>query len=293
VLVQFQHDLLSSFYLWFENHLLGSKVKAYTTNLANNFTFVTGIPDVPATHYAYQGEFRQLVAEHNVDNPNSGFFVGSSFMTGDSDSTNVLIDHDNGRLIFPVASGTGMTITANSTVKDVNVYMSNDDEEDIIMSFDFLERGQTDSYLYGKTDRLDEKTYVLPACFITLNNSRNREFCFGGEEETITRVSVILVAKDGYTLEGVMSAFNDTARSIITHVPYEDFPYGAHFSIKNFPYVYGELIAAQATYTGSISEIISVNTSKLSKSLLKERLNKEFSVGFIDFDLSTYRYPRL
>ena len=70
---QFDQNVLSSFYLWFENRLLGSSAKAYQINLDNAFTSWS-FSDVPDTHIAFQGKYRSLVGEYDVDNPNSGFF---------------------------------------------------------------------------------------------------------------------------------------------------------------------------------------------------------------------------
>ena len=51
---QFDQDLLSSFYLWFENRLLGSKAEAYSINMDNAFQYVD-FPDIPSSHVGYQG----------------------------------------------------------------------------------------------------------------------------------------------------------------------------------------------------------------------------------------------
>ncbi len=289
---QFDHNILSSFYLWFENHLVSSKVKAYNTNLSNNFKYVQSY-DVPTGYYSYQGEFRQLVAESNIDSVNSGFFVNGSFVTGNTVQSNVYTDYENGRLIFPKASGTGLNITANSTVKEVNTYISNEDDQQLIVHGDFLEFGQTNAYFYNKTDKLDEKTYFLPACFISLVSAENKEFSFGGEEDTQTRIRVTVLTNDNYTLDSVLSAFRDTVRQMIIHIPYEDFPYGAFFSIKNFPYKYETLKNSQPYSSQKRSLITKVNISKIINESVRQKLNKNFLIGFIDFDLSTYRFPRL
>ena len=289
---QFDHNILSSFYLWFENRLVSSKVKAYNTNLSNNFKYVNAY-DIPSGYYGYQGEFRQLVAESNVDVPNSGFFVNGSFVTGNTTQSNVYTDYENGRLIFPQASGTGLTITANSTVKEVNTYISNEDEQQLIIHGDFLELGQTNAYFYNKTDKLDEKTYFLPACFISLVSADNKEFSLGGEENTETRIRVTVLTRDNYTLDAILSSFRDSARETLTHIPYEDFPYGAFFSIKNFPYKYTTLKDAQPCISQNRSLITNVNVSKIVSESMRQKLNKNFLIGFLDFDLSTYRFPRL
>jgi hypothetical protein len=291
---QFDQNVLSSFYLWFENRLLGSSAKAYQINLDNAFTSGS-FSDVPDTHIAFQGKYRSLVGEYDVDNPNSGFFLGNDFITGNYDKNGgVFTDYENGRLIFPQASGAEIgstSLTANSTVKEVNTYITNDTDAQIILHSDFKDSATELPYQYGKTAEYDETTYFLPACFISVASSDNTEFSFGGEEDTRTRMRVMILSFDNYTLDSVLSLFRDTVRRDITHIPYEDFPYGFSFSLKDFPYSYDNLVASQSNPTKS--HIQEVSVSKIVSERIRENLNKNISVGYIDFELCTYRFPRL
>jgi len=288
---QFDQTLLSSFYLWFENYLLKDKSKAYSTDASNTFKYVD-FADVPSSHYGYQGQFKQLVGEYDVDVPNSGFFSDGGFVTGNNDSNGgVFTDYDNGRLIFPSASGTGLTLTANSTVKEVNTYISYDGDLANILHSDFKEAGASFPYQYSKDSELDEQIFFLPACFISLASSDNAEFSFGGEENTESRVRVMILSSDNYIMDSVMSLFRDSVRSDFKNVPYEDFPYGPFYSIKNYPYKYDSLISGLTD--PETTHIENVNVSKVVSEQLRENLNKGISIGFIDFDLCTYRFPRL
>ena len=80
---------------------------------------------------------------------------------------------------------------------------------------------------------------------------------------------------------------------MLIHIPYEDFPYGAFFSVKNFPYKYTTLRDAQPCISQNRSLITNVNVSKIVSESMRQKLNKNFLIGFLDFDLSTYRFPRL
>ena len=291
---QFDQNILSSFYLWFENQLIGSKAEAYKINLDNAFT--SGVfPDVPPSHVAFQGKFRQLVGDHGVSQPNSGFFLDGEFITGNSDiNGGVFTDYDNGRLIFPQESGTPIgskDLTANSTVKEVNTYISNDTDAQTILHSDFKDSATELPYQYGKTSEYDENTYFLPACFISLASSDNTEFSFGGEEDTRSNIRVMVLSFDNYILDSILSLFRDTVREDLTHIPYEDFPYGFSFSIKNFPYNYNNLVSDQS---GPVKSFIKeVRASKVVSEQIRENLNKNISIGFLDFELCTYRFPRL
>tara|TARA_R100001086_G_C11825195_1_gene255144 strand:+ start:208 stop:1092 length:885 start_codon:yes stop_codon:yes gene_type:complete len=291
---QFDQNILSSFYLWFENQLIGSKAEAYKIDLDNAFT--SGVfPDVPPSHVAFQGKFRQLVGDHGVSQPNSGFFLDGEFITGNSDiNGGVFTDYDNGRLIFPQESGTPIgskDLTANSTVKEVNTYISNDTDAQTILHSDFKDSATELPYQYGKTSEYDENTYFLPACFISLASSDNTEFSFGGEEDTRSNIRVMVLSFDNYILDSILSLFRDTVREDLTHIPYEDFPYGFSFSIKNFPYNYNNLVSDQS---GPVKSFIKeVRASKVVSEQIRENLNKNISIGFLDFELCTYRFPRL
>ena len=288
---QFDQNLLSSFYLWLENRLLKSDTKAYITGLSNNFRYVD-FDDIPSDMVGYQGEYRQLVAESNIDRVNSGFFVGTGFITGDSSANgNVYTDYNNGRILFPAASGTGLSVSGDYSVKEVNTYISHDDDLDFLLHSDFIENGQSSPYFYTKDSLASESAYFLPACFVSLASSENQEFAFGGEEDTQSRVRVMVLTKDSYILDSVISRFRDTVRERITHIPYENFPYAYSFSVKDFPYKYDETVSGQGS-NAMASHIDRVTASKVVSESLREKLNTDFSIGFVDFDLSTYRFPR-
>lgn len=282
---QFDQKLISSFYLWFENKLLDSSVAAYQTGVANSYQYIDAF-DVPAGFNAYQGQHRQLVAEYDVSVPNSGIFVGGNFVSGGQ--ANVYTDYNNGRIIFPASSGKSLSVTSVSTIKEVNTYLTNDNEEQILLESDFVVAGDSAPKLSKSTKKLDEKTFYLPACFILPANSENKEFSFGGEEETQARVRVMILTKDNFTMDAVLSAFRDRARSCVPIIDFDDFPYGAFFSLKSFPYRYSEL-SAQATQNSFIKKVIA---SRIHGSSAGEKQDKKFQIGFLDFDLSTYRFPR-
>jgi len=289
---QFDQNLLSSFYLWLENRLLKDDTKAYLTGVSNTFKYVD-FDDIPADMVGYQGEYRQLVAEYDIDNVNSGFFVGSSFITGDSDENGgVYTDYQNGRLLFPEASGTGLSITGTYSIKEVNTYISHDNDLDFLLHSDFVENGQDSPYYYSDSNNVDKGAYFLPACFVSLASSENQEFAFGGQENTQARIRVMLLTKDSYILDATISRLRDTVREKITHIPYEDFPYAYSYSVKDFPYTYTGIVSDQGDSAGC-SYIDRVTASKVVSESLREKLNKDFSIAFVDFDLSTYRFPRL
>lgn len=282
---QFDHSLLSSFYLWFEHELLDSE--AYVTGVQNQFKNIS-ITGIPSNYVCYQGAYRQLVADNSINAPNTGFFVNGSFTP--IDSPNFWVDYENGRIFLPKASGQSLSITGENSIKEVNTYISNDDDVHLIMHGDFKEEGVSTPYWFSKDDKLDEKTYFLPACFISIGDSSNSEFSFGGEELTNTRARVLVLAKDNYLLDAILSKFRDSARKCFKLISFDDFPYGGFGSLKSHPYSYVDF----SLQNGEKDVIIDkVNVSKLRSSEIQAKINKSFSIGFIDFDLQTSRFPRI
>lgn len=282
---QFSHELFTSFSKWFEAQLISDKGLAYITNQDNSFQYVE-YKDIPPSHYAYQGKFRGLVQDHSVSVPNSGIFIDGGFVSGDN--PNILIDYENGRIIVPSASGTCLNITANNTVKEIHVYPTEDDETQLIISSDFVSSDdEYFTYLSSKTEDQKQTTYLLPACFLRYMNVDNNNFSFGGEDDTQTRIRATILAKDNYLIDGVLSLFSDLEGSCIKHIPFEDDPYGAYNSIKSFPYTYSEYVSGY----GGKSFIKNVKSSKLDYGITMNKIEKNVLLGFIDFDLSTIRFP--
>lgn len=282
---QFDQKLVSSFYLWFENKLLDDKIAAYQTGVSNTYKYVEAF-DIPNGYNAYQGKYRQLVAEYEVSTPNTGIFVNNSFVP--EGQANVFTDYNNGRIILPASSGQALNITSTSTIKEVNTYLSNDNPEQVLVESDFIVDGESSPKVYQSSSKLDEKTYFLPACFIFPSDSENKEFSLGGEEETKSRIRVMVLAKNNFILDGILSLFRDSARECISLVDFEDFPYGGFFSLKNYPYKYSDLKlnSSEKFY------IQKVGASRINRASNSQQKDKKFLIGFLDFDLSTYRFPR-
>ena len=284
---QFTHKLISSFQLWFENKLVSDGCKAYFTNVSNTFRQID-FDDIPSGYYAYQGLHRQLVAEYDVDVPNSGVIINGNFVSGDSED--IYIDYNRGRVVVPEASGDSLNITANHTIKEVNVYLTEDDETQILTQSDFIDTSDTSTtHLSSKVDKLDDNIRLLPACFIKLEKNTCEPLAFGGYSDTPTSVRVIVLASSNYIVDGLLSFFTEQCQKCIPLVPFGDNPYGEIFTLKSYPYAYSD-------YTGGYGEkafISKVRTSKVTDSFSLERLQRNLVLGYIDFELSTYRYPNM
>lgn len=274
---QYDHTLLSSFYLWFDDRL--TRVgEAVETGNSQIFEYYDAI-DSPQGFNSFFSPQRQFSA--NGTGCPSGVFVNGTGIS--QSSTGMLIDHDQGRILLASGYGTGVEVSGNFVEKEINVYITNDFPEEIVTNQDFVLNGSSETYLQA-TGENGLRRFTIPAVFVTSNASSNEPFALGGMDETVSKVRAMVVATSNYELDGVMSLFRDSANKSFKLIDYEDFPYGAYWSVKNPPYYYPDL-ASQSSEWANIKD---VNVYKL-KDHVQQRLNKGILLGFLDFKISRPR----
>ena len=125
---QFQHKLTTSFFLWFDNFLL-TKGEAFSNKTGEFFYYDDTRLD--STYKAYGSPFKQWVTDSSVTGATvpSGVYIGGDFS---GRNNGVVIDFENGRALVS-GSDEDLTITGEFSVKDFNVYMTNDTEEDLVV----------------------------------------------------------------------------------------------------------------------------------------------------------------
>jgi hypothetical protein len=284
--VQFDHTLQSSFYLWFDDRLT-RVAEGVSADIGMNFDYYAETNDVPTSLDAYYGPYRQLVS--NGTGVPTGVYLNGVFTPQSNDPSSwMLIDHNQGRVILdPNIYGSNLTVSGDFQTKDFNVYITNDTEEELLLEGTFLL--PDDKTQLENVGNLNVDHYVVPAAFITLSNSRNKPFAMGGLDQTIVDVRVVALADSNYKLDAILSHFRDTKNIGAYMIPYQDFPFGEFFHIKNPPYSYPDLIASRQPNIW----IENVRTSKLYDRNSVLRLSKDLNVGFIDFELNTVRDPRI
>ena len=126
---QFQHKLTSSFFLWFDNFLL-KKGEAYSNKTGELFNYAD--PRLDSRYVAYGSPYKQWVTDSSISGAiiPTGVSVVGAGTSGRDDG--VVFDFENGRALFS-GSDTSMTVTGEFAVKDFNVYLTNDTEDDLIV----------------------------------------------------------------------------------------------------------------------------------------------------------------
>ena len=282
----FTHNVINSFFLWFDNFLMtkGDAYKTYTTKLYNYQD-----PRLGGDKVVYGSPYKQWVYDKNITGATipSGFTINNQFVS--TGTSGMRIDFDNGRIIFNSGVSTGLNITGTYSVKEVNSYITDQPEDNLIIENKFV----TNSRFTVSENYIAPYNPVTPCIFASIETSHNTAFAFGGEDETKCIIKVVAFCENLYQLDGVLSVFGDSYNEIFSIIPMTGHPLGEFNEMKTgaYPtgYDYKNLSNAYNSQTLFISH---VETSKIRDSVIKE-LNPILHIGFLDFEIKTYRYPRL
>jgi len=275
---QFQHKVTTSFFMWFDNFLL-TKGEAFS-NKTGEFSYYEDAR-LDSTYKAYGSPFKTWVTDSSITGATipTGVFINGNFSGRDD---GVVLDFENGRALVS-GSDEDLTVTGEFSVKDFNVYITNDTEDDLIVENKYKVNSRLPSASYGAISPYDD---VVPAVFISTANSTNEPFAFGGIQNTSVQVKAVILAEDTYQLDGVLSIFMDSVNECITSIPMTGYPITELGDLKDGSYSY---TGSEAGYTDNRKFYVdSVTTSKLTDRDRKS-LAHEMYVGFIDFDIKQMR----
>jgi hypothetical protein len=282
--VLYGHNVLNSFTLWFDNFLISNGEAYKTKNTAfYNYTGDTRLHG----KVVYGSPFKQWVMDKSVTGATipSGLTINGVFTpTGTS---GLFFDFDNGRAIFNSGVGTGLSVSGTYTVKEFNLYVSNESEEDLIVE---NAKYETNSRFSITENYIAPYSQVLPAVFITSNDIVSEGLALGGENQTTSHVKTTVFTEQLYQLDGILSLFNDSINQVFSKVPYESHPMNEFGGIKTGTYPTGYSYSSlNNNYSSSRLWVQDVQTSKLNSNLSKKLAPSVF-VGFIDFDIVKYRF---
>ena len=276
---QFQHNLTSSFFMWFDNFLL-TKGEAYTNKTGEFFYYDDTLVDSDYT--VFGSPYKQWVSDSSIDGATvpTGVYVNGN-LSGRADG--IVLDFDNGRALAAGASSTD-TVTGSFAVKDFNIYFTNDTEDDLIIENKYVVNSRVPSGPYTYITPYDD---VAPAIFLAASTLENKPFALGGMMDTVVLMKAVVISDDPYKLDGALSIFGDSVNEVIEPIPMSGFPYTELGDLKGDSYNY---TGVKEGYAGETPYFVDkVRTSKLSDRARKAVAN-ELYIGFIDFDVQQHRY---
>jgi len=282
----FSHDVMNSFFLWFDNFLMkkGEAYKTYTTKL-----YYRDDDRLGGSKVTYSSPYKQWVYDNSITGATipTGFTIDGSIMpTGTS---GMKVDFDNGRIIFDSGVSTGLNISGTYTIKEINSYITDQPEDNLIIENKYI----TNSRFTVIESGIAPYNPVTPCVFASIEDIDNSPFAFGGEDETLCRIKSVVFCENLYQLDGLLSVFADSFNECFSKIPMTVHPIGEFGAIKTGVYPTGyNYETLNSAYSDSTLFISDVEVAKIKDNVLKE-LNPILHIGFVDFDVKAFRYPRL
>lgn len=298
---QFQHEANTSFALWFDYHLINNQ-EAFS-NKNGNFYYLPderlpNYPDDPNGFVSYNSEYKQWVYDADVNGADipSGVYID----TGDGNynfcprgQSGLSLDFENGRVLlsgayFPTNYNT-LNIRSDFAVKDINVYLADDTEENLVIQNKYNVNSRTTPE-YGQGVGLPPYQQVAPAAFISMETSQNQPFALGGEDLTTLNYRIVFFAEDLYQLDGLMSICTDAYNIGIKNIGYDHHPLNEYGDLKTGHFSYKDTVRN----TQVLQPLLFIEEARGSK--ISDRLsngtNPDLYLGFVDFQVSQSRFPR-
>lgn len=270
---QLDNILMSSMMMWMDNKIL-SKGQAFT-NFSSNFY---SVPNLINGFHSYGLPFKQIVADSSINGANllSGVFINNNF-AGIGSNNLTGINPNQGQIYF--TSPQSSNISGNYAVKDFNIYITSNAEENILFESQYKIRPKTVQTATG----LAPSALTYPAIFLKLSYSSNEPFAFGGMDKTNIDVRAIILAENTFSLDAVSSILRDTSRGYIPII--ENQPFNSFGGLNNGYYNYEALkSSSEANFY-----IRDVSISKIAN--IDNKLNPSIFPGIVDFSLEDMRYP--
>jgi hypothetical protein len=281
---QFDNNLLASFFMYAEHRTAqcGGAFQTLTMRL-----FPTVDSTLPAGWQSYSAPLKGWIYNSGV----SGARVinevsGGGFSAPLTRASGIHIDYPNGRVLVPTSLGTNLTLTGCASACEVNHYLPNETEEQLLTQGKFFVNPQN---VYPLTaSGAPPHAYATPAIFINPLQTRNEPFEFGGRYNTKTTISLTVLAETPFQLNAIFAIWRDARFQYFPlfetiYDPLDqwgDFKGGTGFNYLAYAATWGT--------PGNIVYIEDVHTAKVSD---KVRMNPQLFAGIIDLDMSFVRQP--
>lgn len=194
------HKVLSSFKEYLSYKVLND-LQAYQNRNVNLYEYPSTIRIKNKS--VYGSPYAQWVYDSSVSGANvpTGIYSGSgSGVIGRSGAQSLKLDYKNGRAIM--ASGnTGMSLTANVAVKEINFYTTSDSEERLI----FENTYQVLPDIQAATNYVPPDTVIAPCIFCKLMDVKADELSLGGMTYAEWKIRVIAICATEAQIIGVGS----------------------------------------------------------------------------------------
>lgn len=285
---QFQHQVVTSFALFLENVIM-FKGAAFQNKDDANFYYM---PDdrLDPNYLSFSSAHKQWVTDDHIKREHKANIIDGVTVDGfyiKRGNQGIQYDFDNGRILVPRAiASTSSVIQGSYAVKDFNMYITDQTEEELLLESQFDNNSRFDQIGQG----IKPYDQVTPAIFMSYEGSRNVPFAFGGQDTTISTIRCVVFAEDSYQLDGLFSILNDLKYSNFANVGFNEHPLDEFGNLKNGNYDYQDLSERYFNYS-NFAYINDLGVSKLNDRIAK-KAHPGLYMGFIDVEIYAHRFPR-
>lgn len=283
---QYDNKVMSSFFLWFDHTLL-KYGEAFTNHQSNFFP----VSNLYQGFHTYGSPFKQFVSDASIPNAQiiSNLYVNGVAVSKGS-GTFTGINYGMGQAYFSSEVSTAPTgISGNYALKDFNVFLTNDLEENLLFETQFSLSKKTSQTPTG----LPPDSLSYPAVFLKNNGGTNEPAAFGGLDKTVFNIRAIVLADSQFGLDAVSSIFRDRERTFVPILEENEMPFNNLGDFKSgVAYNYTGITNGKSEASKAfIEEVFARKIGGLSFSQ-KTNLNPDVFSMIIDFELGVFRYPR-
>lgn len=276
---QFLHNINNSFRLWFEHELL-QEGQAFRNVSGSLYSVETKFNN----KYSYSNPYGQFVYDSSVSGANiiTGAYVNGVY---NSRGTNGLsIDYNNGNVLFNSAQN---NVTANYSVKEYSIYSTTRPDAALLME---EKQRFNPKFIVDPVKGIPEDTNIGPLIYLRRDSYTNEPFALGGMDNSTTIYRAIIFAPDDFSLDGVASIFGDSARKNLMLLTNNSFNrYGDVINGPSYNYLND---VNNNFHNENLVSITDVDYYRFDANT-EVSLDKDSSMGVLEFILELPRYPRL
>ena len=270
------HNIVESFRLWFNDHLIRNG-EAFT-NISGTL-FKADEPQMQSSDGTLYNAWVAPDSQWVYDASISGVTVPSGVTIDGIFETNIRISTDEGKVWIP-SEYSPATVGAYYSSKDFEVRVSNQNEENILF-------GEYPGDRFGSTTTGIVPDQVgFPYVYLKYNAGRSQGLGFGGLQITRPQIRAICVADNSYLFDGITSLFRDTSETYFAVMTPAVFPFDEFGSMAQ-PFNYRQTVSQNKNNLFYIKEVaFSPFTEEVN-----DRIAKNAIGGFLDFKLESISYP--
>jgi len=281
--ITYDHNLVASFMTWFD-FTLSNNGEAFFNTTGNLYPIKS---DFYASRKIYASSFKPWVYDTSITGANipSGVYDGNgNFLTR---ASGIYFNFNEG---WVGTTGVALTtpISCSFAVKEFDIFYNNEDEDVFLSQTKFVLKPKTP--LQEPTAPLKANERTFPCVAIKYDPGTNKDFAFGGTQNTVSEFRVLVAADSNFMIDGILSIFRDTRLSIFSLLDPTNLPLNSLGDYKNnIPFNYINNISTNPDDYIWISKVDCIKLSEASSVKVGQRVY----LAMIDFTVERPRNLKL